>query len=129
MKNLNSIISRLSRSSLMSRTARGSSKRSLSRAVTDTIIGTAIGKVGPKPSQGPLQTGALANVGGMAWKAYEVYSQQGYGQNTYLQKAMAISKGRLDQEMKNLQSIKIETQKLLDLKSDVLPSECNRPIV
>jgi uncharacterized membrane protein YebE (DUF533 family) len=87
MKNLNSIISRLSRSSLMSRTARGSSKRSLSRAVTDTIIGTAIGKVGPKPSQGPLQTGALANVGGMAWKAYEVYSQQGYGQNTYLQKA------------------------------------------
>jgi hypothetical protein len=71
----------------MSRTARGSSKRSLSRVVTDTIIGTAIGKVGPKPSQGPLHNGALANVGGMAWKAYEVYSQQGYGQNTYLQKA------------------------------------------
>jgi len=86
MKNLNSIISGLSRSGLLKRTARGPSRRSLSRAVTDTIIGTATGKAWPKPSQSPLQTGALAAVGGIAWKAYQVYSQQGYGRHTSLQR-------------------------------------------
>ena len=81
MKNLNSIISRLSRSGLLSQTSRGATKRGLKPAVTDTIV---------KPNtrnQSPLQTGALAAVGGMAWKAYQVYSQQAYGQNTSLHKA------------------------------------------
>ena len=87
MKNLNSIISQLSRTGLLKRTARGPSGRSLSRAVTDTIIGTAAGKTCPKPSQSPLQTGAFSAVGGLAWNAYQVYSQQAYGQNTSLQKA------------------------------------------
>jgi uncharacterized membrane protein YebE (DUF533 family) len=87
MKNLNSIISGLSRSGLLKRTARGTSKGSLSRAVTDSIIATATGKTWPKPCQNPLQTGALAAVGGIAWKAYQVYSQHGYGRNTSLQKA------------------------------------------
>ena len=87
MKNLNTIISRLSRTGLMSRTARGSSGGSLSRAVTDTIIGTSTGKVWPKPSRNPLQTGALATVGGIAWNAYQVYSHSGYGRTTSLQSA------------------------------------------
>jgi uncharacterized membrane protein YebE (DUF533 family) len=81
MKNLNSIISRLSRSGLLSQTSRGATKRALKPAVTDVIV---------RPNtrnQSPLQTGALAAVGGMAWKAYQVYSQQAYGQNTSLQKA------------------------------------------
>lgn len=85
MRNLNSIISQLSRTGLLKRTARGKSRGSLGRAVTDTIIGTATGKIGPKPSQSPLQTGAFAAVGGIAWRAYQVYSQQGYGRNTTLQ--------------------------------------------
>ena len=71
----------------MSRTARGSSGGSLRRAVTDTIIGTATGKVWPKPSRNPLQTGALATVGGIAWNAYQVYSHSGYGRTTSLQSA------------------------------------------
>jgi uncharacterized membrane protein YebE (DUF533 family) len=87
MKNLNTIISRLSRAGLISRTARGSSGGSLSRAVTDTIIGTATGKIWPKPNKNPLQASALATVGGIAWKAYQVYSQQGYGRTTSLQRA------------------------------------------
>jgi hypothetical protein len=87
MKNLNTIISRLSRTGLMSRTARGSSGGSLSRAVTDTIIGTATGKVWPKLIRNPLQTGALATVGGIAWNAYQVYSHYGYGRTTSLQRA------------------------------------------
>ena len=87
MKNLNTIISRLSRTGLMSRTARGPSGGSLSRAVTDTIIGTATGKVWPKPIRNPLQTGALATVGGIAWNAYQVYSHYGYGRTTSLQRA------------------------------------------
>lgn len=86
MQNLNSIISQLSRTSLLKRTARGKSRESLSRAVTDTIIGTATGKIEPKPSNSRLQTGAFAAVGGMAWKAYQVYSQRCYGRNTTLQK-------------------------------------------
>jgi hypothetical protein len=87
MKNLNSVISRLSRSGLISRSARGSSGGSLSCVVTYTSIGTATGKIGPKPSKNPLQTGALAAVGGMAWNAYQAYSRQAYGRNTSLQKA------------------------------------------
>jgi uncharacterized membrane protein YebE (DUF533 family) len=86
MKNLNSIISALSRSGLLKRTARGKSSGSLSRAVTDTIIAKSIGKTWPKASQSPLQTGALSAVGGMAWNAYQVYSQQTYGRNTALQR-------------------------------------------
>jgi uncharacterized membrane protein YebE (DUF533 family) len=87
MKNLNSVISRLSRSGLISRSARGSSGGSLSCVVTYTSIGTATGKIGPKPSKNPLQTDALAAVGGMAWNAYQAYSRQAYGRNTSLQKA------------------------------------------
>jgi len=87
MKNLNSIISGLSRSGLLKRTARDPSRGSLRRAVTDTIIATATGKVWPKPIKTQLQTGPLANVGGIAWNAYQVYSQQAYGRNTSLQKA------------------------------------------
>jgi uncharacterized membrane protein YebE (DUF533 family) len=81
MKNLNSIISRLSRSGLLSQTSRGTSKSALKHAVSDAIIRT------KTSNQSPLQTGALAAVGGMAWKAYQVYSQQAYGRNTSLQKA------------------------------------------
>ncbi|PKG96660.1 tellurite resistance TerB family protein [Paraglaciecola sp. MB-3u-78] len=81
MKNLNSIISRLSRSGLLSQTSRGASKSALKHAVSDAIIRN------NTSNQSPLQTGALAAVGGMAWKAYQVYSQQAYGRNTSLQKA------------------------------------------
>jgi uncharacterized membrane protein YebE (DUF533 family) len=45
-----------------------------------------MGKKGAEPRQSPLQTGALAAVGEMAWKAYQVYSQQAYGRNSSLQK-------------------------------------------
>ena len=86
MQNLNSIISRLSRTGLLKRTARDKSGGSLSCAVTDTIIGTATGKIGPRPSNSTLQNGAFAAVGGIAWNAYQVYSQQGYGRNTTLQR-------------------------------------------
>jgi uncharacterized membrane protein YebE (DUF533 family) len=87
MKDINNIISRLSRSGLLSRTARGSSKRSFSSIVTDTVIGTATGKKWPISSQSPPKSGALAAVGSMAWDAYQTYSQQTYGLNTSLQKA------------------------------------------
>jgi uncharacterized membrane protein YebE (DUF533 family) len=76
MKNLNNIISRLSRSGLLPQTSRSTSKSALKHAVTDTILRS------NTRNQSPLQTGALAAVGGMAWKAYPVY-----GQNTSLQKA------------------------------------------
>jgi len=81
MKNLNNIISRLSRSGLLPQTSRSTSKSALKHAVTDTILRS------NTRNQSPLQTGALAAVGGMAWKAYQVYSQQAYGRNTSLQKA------------------------------------------
>jgi uncharacterized membrane protein YebE (DUF533 family) len=87
MQNLNNIISRLNRAGLISRTARGSSGRSLSQTVTGNVMDTVNGKVWPKPSRNPLHTGALAAVGGIAWKAYQVYSQQGYGRITSLQRA------------------------------------------
>ena len=87
MKNLNTVISQLSRTSLMSRTARSSSGSSLSRTVTDNIIGTASGKVWQQPSRTPLQAGPLDTVGRIAWKAYQVYSQRGYGRITSLQRA------------------------------------------
>jgi uncharacterized membrane protein YebE (DUF533 family) len=89
MKNVNSIISRLSRTGLLSRSSRGASRGSLSRALTDSIIATAIGKKAHEPSRNPQQMGAMATVGGVAWRAYQVYSQQAYGRNTSLQKANA----------------------------------------
>jgi uncharacterized membrane protein YebE (DUF533 family) len=87
MKNINSIISGLSRSGLLSRTARGRPHRSLKRTFTDTVIATATGKKWSNPKQNIQQTGALATVGRMAWDAYQSYSQQAYGLNTSLQKA------------------------------------------
>lgn len=87
MKNINSIISGLSRSGLLARTARGRPHRSLRRTVTDTVIATATGKRGALSNQNIRQTGALAAVTGMAWGAYQTYSQQAYGLNTSLQKA------------------------------------------
>ncbi len=86
MQNLNNIINRLNRAGLISRTDRGSSDRSLSQTVTDNVMDTVNGKVWQKPSRNSLQAGALAVVGGIAWKAYQVYSQQGYGRITSLQK-------------------------------------------
>ena len=86
MQNLNSIISRLSQIGLLKRTARDRSARSLSQNVTDTMTATATGKLASKPNRSPLQNDAFAAVGGIAWKAYHVYSQQGYGRNTTLQK-------------------------------------------
>lgn len=57
MKNINSLIGRLSHSGLLSKSSRGRSR------------------------------GSLAAVGGMAWSAYQVYSQQAYGRNTTLNRA------------------------------------------
>ncbi len=87
MKNLNTIISQLSRAGLIPRTAGGSSGGSLSRTVTDNIIGTASGKVWQQLNRTPLQAGPLDTVGRIAWKAYQVYSQRGYGRITSLQRA------------------------------------------
>jgi uncharacterized membrane protein YebE (DUF533 family) len=87
MKNINSILSGLSRSGLLARTARGSSKGSLKRAAADTLIATVIGKNKTSSNQNSTRTDPLAAVGGLAWQAYNMYSQQTYGRNSSLQKA------------------------------------------
>lgn len=84
MKNINTIISRLSRSGLLSRTARGPYKKSLGRVVTDTVIAKATGKSWPKAKPSAAQTGALATVGRVAWDAYQAYSSQAYGRSSTL---------------------------------------------
>lgn len=63
MKNLNSIIGGLSKSGLISGLAGG------------VAGGMLTSKKGRKVGKGALKLGALAAVGGVAWKAYQSYSQ------------------------------------------------------
>lgn len=68
MKNFNSIISGLSKSGLLSGLAGGVAGGALSGAMTS--------KKGRKMGKSALKLGALAAVGGVAWKAYQTYSQK-----------------------------------------------------
>lgn len=68
MKNFNSIISGLSKSGLLSGFAGGVAGGALTGALTS--------KKGSKMGKSALKLGALAAVGGVAWKAYQVYSQK-----------------------------------------------------
>jgi len=68
MKNLNGIISGLSKSGLLSGFAGGVAGGALTSAVTS--------KKGRKMGKSALKLGALAAVGGVAWKAYQAYSNK-----------------------------------------------------
>lgn len=67
MKNLNGIISGLSKSGLLSGFAGGIAGGALSGAL--------MGKKGSKMGKSALQLGALAAIGGIAYKAYQAYSK------------------------------------------------------
>jgi uncharacterized membrane protein YebE (DUF533 family) len=68
MKNLNSMISGLSKSGFLSGLAGGVAGGALTSAVSS--------KKGRKMGKSALKLGALAAVGGVAWKAYQSYSQK-----------------------------------------------------
>ncbi len=68
MKDLNSIINKLSESGVMSGLAGG--------LAGGTLVGALTSKGGRKLGKTVLQAGALAAVGGLAWKAYQSYSQK-----------------------------------------------------
>lgn len=68
MKNLNSIISNLSNSGLLSGLAGGVAGGALTSMVAS--------KKGRKVGKSALKLGALAAVGGVAWKAYQSYSNK-----------------------------------------------------
>lgn len=68
MKNLNSVISNLSSSGLLSGFAGGVAGGALTSMVAS--------KKGRKVGKSALQIGALAAVGGVAWKAYQSYSKK-----------------------------------------------------
>lgn len=68
MKNLNSVISNLSKSGLLSGLAGGVAGGALTSMATS--------KKGRKVGKSALKLGALAAVGGVAWKAYQSYSQK-----------------------------------------------------
>ncbi len=68
MKNLNGIISGLNKSGLLSGFAGGVAGGALTSAVTS--------KKGRKMGKSALKLGALAAVGGVAWKAYQAYSNK-----------------------------------------------------
>jgi len=77
MKDLNKIISGLKSSGMLSGLAGGAAGGVLSSAI--------MGKSGRKMGKKAVKVGALAAVGGLAWKAYQSYSQnknanQQYGQ-------------------------------------------------
>ena len=66
MKNLNNIISGLSKSGVLSGFVGGVAGGALTSAIT--------GKKGRKVGKSAVKIGALAAVGGLAWKAYQAYS-------------------------------------------------------
>lgn len=67
MKNLEKMISGLGKSGFMSGLAGG--------AVGGAVTNLAMGKKSKKMGKNVLKAGALAAVGGLAWKAYQSYSQ------------------------------------------------------
>lgn len=68
MKDINKIISGLSKSGVISGFAGG--------AVGGALGSAMMSKKGKKMGKGALKLGALAAVGGVAWKAYQAYSQK-----------------------------------------------------
>ncbi len=73
MKNLNSIISGLSKTGVLSGFAGGVAGGALTSAISS--------KKGRNVGKSALKLGALAAVGGVAWKAYQSYSQKNATQN------------------------------------------------
>jgi uncharacterized membrane protein YebE (DUF533 family) len=71
MKDLNKMISGLSKSGFMSGMAGGA----LSGVVTNLAMGKS-SKKAKKMGKSALKVGALAAVGGLAWKAYQTYNDQ-----------------------------------------------------
>ena len=70
MKDLNQIINGLTKSGLLSGLAGGLAGGTLAGALTS--------KKGRKMGKSVLKVGALAAVGGVAWKAYQAYSQRSH---------------------------------------------------
>lgn len=68
MKDLQKMLGGLSKSGFMSGMAGG--------AVSGVITNLAMGKKSKKMGKGALKVGALAAVGGLAWKAFQSYNQQ-----------------------------------------------------
>lgn len=78
MKNLDSIISQLRRSGLLPRIAGGTSESLLGPSFTRNISA----KKEREQTANLKQRGPLAAISGVAWKAYQVYSQQAYARKT-----------------------------------------------
>lgn len=75
MKDLQKMLGGLSKSGFMSGMAGG--------ALSGVVTNLAMGKKSKKMGKSALKVGALAAVGGLAWKAYQSYSQQkSSGQNS-----------------------------------------------
>lgn len=85
MKNLDGIISGLSKSGLLSGFAGGMAGGALSSAL--------MGKKSKKVAKGALKLGALAAVGGVAYKAYQSYSQKNQGSVQPMQTPQASTAG------------------------------------
>ncbi|MFT4654656.1 MAG: uncharacterized membrane protein YebE (DUF533 family) [Patiriisocius sp.] len=79
LKNLNSIISRLSGTGLLSGMASTTPKVTSNNVLASRVDG----QVGHKPTKSPSQNGALAAIGGTAWKAYQAYSKHAYAKKLY----------------------------------------------
>lgn len=82
MKNFNNIISGLSKSGVLSGFAGGMAGGAVSSAL--------MSKKGRKVGKSALKLGALAAVGGVAWKAYQSYSQKN-AQNQAQQSAQTMT--------------------------------------
>ena len=74
--NFNKMLAGLSRSGMMK--AKGSSliSASLTGGMAGGLAGSLMGKSGKKTGKKALKLGALAAVGGLAWKAYQSYTEQ-----------------------------------------------------
>jgi uncharacterized membrane protein YebE (DUF533 family) len=72
MINVNKMLASLSRSSMM----KGSGGSLLSGGLAGGLAGSLMSKSGKKTGKKALKVGALAAVGGIAWKAYKSYSEQ-----------------------------------------------------
>ena len=94
MINVNKMLASLSRSSMM----KGSGGSLLSGGLAGGLAGSLMSKGGKKTGKKALKVGALAAVGGIAWKAYKSYSEQqardrAFNQGKYQEYGRAPSQG------------------------------------
>ncbi len=87
MKNINSIISKLSKTGLWSKESRALKNASYKSALTDTLIGQAIGKNRSQHSASNISFGGMSAVSEVAWQAYQLYFERSRGLNSSLNKA------------------------------------------